>query len=50
MSKEASNTEAADIELSADEDRLRTDTAGRFTPITGPAAMLDLIKARVSNR
>ena len=42
MSKEASNAEAADIELSADEDRLLTDTAGRFTPITGPSAMLDL--------
>jgi aryl-alcohol dehydrogenase-like predicted oxidoreductase len=43
-----SNAAAADIELSAEEDQSLTAAAERFVPLTGPAAMPDLVKARVS--
>jgi aryl-alcohol dehydrogenase-like predicted oxidoreductase len=45
-----SNAAAADIELSAEEDQLLTSAAERFVPLSGPAAMPDLLRARMSNR
>jgi aryl-alcohol dehydrogenase-like predicted oxidoreductase len=41
------NVAAADIELSAEEDHQLTATAERFVPLSGVAAMPQLIKARV---
>lgn len=41
------NAEAADLEISDDEDRELTDAAERFQPVGGPAAVLKLVRRRL---
>src|SRR5215468_7096107 len=43
-----SNAAAADIELSDDEYELLKDESGRFTPVTGPAALRGLVRNRLA--
>jgi aryl-alcohol dehydrogenase-like predicted oxidoreductase len=42
-----SNAAAADLELSDEDDRQLTDASDRFDPKGGPAAYVDIVKARV---
>lgn len=44
------NVEAADLELSDDEDAWLTDESDRFDPVTGPAALPALLAARRAAR
>jgi aryl-alcohol dehydrogenase-like predicted oxidoreductase len=44
------NAEAADLDLSDEEDRRLTEASDRFTPKSGAAAVPDLLKARLHRR
>ncbi|MGH3165895.1 MAG: aldo/keto reductase [Trebonia sp.] len=45
-----SNVAAAEIDLADDEWQALRDAAGQFQPVTGPAALPSLLRARVSQR
>jgi aryl-alcohol dehydrogenase-like predicted oxidoreductase len=45
-----SNAAAADIQLTDDEYQALTAASGRFSPVTGPGAVLRLARARFGNR